>query len=110
MILGREATKGFIEPLIMGILHEGDTYGYFLAKKIAERSRQNFQLKDGTLYPALRRLEQDGLVQGYWGDQEGGGRRKYYRLTETGRVAYLAWRGNWGEFVRSVNAVLGVSL
>lgn len=104
----KELLKGCIEPLILAVLQEGDKYGYQLAREIKERSEDGFLLKDGTLYPALKRLEQDGLVESYWGESEAGARRRYYRLADAGRIAYLDWIDKWGHFVRSVNAVLGV--
>lgn len=108
MTFNRELLKGCIEPMILAVLHEGETYGYVLAREIAERSAHAFDLKDGTLYPALRRLEQDGLIEGYWGDNDSGARRRYYRLTQAGRRAHRAWMREWDRFVRSMNAVLGV--
>lgn len=108
MAVSKELLKGCIEPLILAVLHDGDTYGYLLAKEIGKRSEETFTLKDGTLYPALKRLEQDGLVESYWGDNDGGGRRRYYRLTEEGRTAHSVWLSDWGAFVRSMNSVLGV--
>ncbi len=105
----KELLKGCIEPLILAVLQTGDRYGYQLAREISERSRDTVVMKDGTLYPALKRLEQDGLVEGYWGDSEAGARRRYYRITEQGRVAYQQWCGEWSSFVRSVHAVMGVN-
>lgn len=105
----RELLKGCIEPLILAVLHEGDSYGYLLARKIGERSSDSFALKDGTLYTALKRLEQDGLVVSYWGEHDEGGRRRYYQLTEAGREAHRAWLSDWAAFVHSMNAVLRVN-
>lgn len=108
MAVSRELMKGCIEPLILAVLHDGDTYGYSLAREIGRRSEEAFALKDGTLYPALKRLEQDGLVQSYWGESQDGGRRRYYRLTDEGRTAHCEWLKDWNLFVRSMNAALGV--
>ena len=105
----KELLKGCIEPLILAALQDGDKYGYQLARDISELSSGHFQLKDGTLYPALKRLEQDGLVQSYWGEAESGARRRYYRLTDGGQAAHADWLGEWASFVRSMNAVLGVN-
>lgn len=108
MAVSRELLKGCIEPLILSVLHEGETYGYMLAREIASRSGDTFTLKDGTLYPALKRLEQDGLVESYWGAHGDSGRRRYYRLTANGRTAHREWLNDWQVFVASMNAVLGV--
>jgi PadR family transcriptional regulator PadR len=108
MAFHKELLKGCIEPLILAILQGGEKYGYQLAKEISARSEEGFVMKDGTLYPALKRLEHDGLVESYWGESEAAARRRYYRLTKAGRHAYQEWLGEWERFVRSVNAVLGV--
>ncbi|HEY3366544.1 MAG TPA: helix-turn-helix transcriptional regulator [Symbiobacteriaceae bacterium] len=107
MAINKELLKGCIEPLILAVLHDGDAYGYLLAREVAQKGGETFALKDGTLYPALKRLEQDGLVESYWGEGEGG-RRRYYRLMEPGRAAHRLWLEEWKHFVQSMNSVLGV--
>jgi DNA-binding PadR family transcriptional regulator len=70
-------------------------------KKIIELSGNRYELKEATLYTAFRRLEQDGYILSYWGDESQGGRRKYYRLTEAGKERYEQNRKDW-DFAREV--------
>lgn len=78
-------------------------YGYELAKSARERSKANFELKEGTMYLALKRLEQQLMIESYWSDEEGGagGRRKYYRITADGVRYYAQKRREW-EFIKQV--------
>jgi DNA-binding PadR family transcriptional regulator len=77
-----------IETLLFKIISAYDNYGYGLYKTLMEITNRHFEIKEATLYSGLRRLEADGLVRAYWGDETQGGRRKYYAITEAGR-AYL---------------------
>ena len=64
-------------------------YGYELAKLVREKSEEQFELKEGTLYRSVKRLEKNEWVESYWGDEQGpGGRRKYYKLTPLGKESY----------------------
>lgn len=89
----KEWLKGYIDVIILSLLVDEDLYGYEMSKKMREVSGSIFVLKEGTLYPALKRLETKKLIEGYWSDSEGAARRKYYRITESGV----------GEFRRSQN-------
>ena len=78
MELNKEIIKGHVESIILSLLQEKDLYGYEISKLIRENSKEAFEVKDGTLYVVLKRLEKLGLVISYWGDcKSGGGRRKY---------------------------------
>lgn len=77
------------------MLREGDNYGYGIYKRIIERSEHRYEVKEATLYTALRRLQQAGLVTAYWGDETLGGRRKYYRITDKGIKRYMQDRDEW---------------
>lgn len=84
MDIRREWLKGYIDLIILSLLKGEDLYGYEMSKKMKEQSRGLFLLKDGTLYPALKRLENNQFISGYWQDSEGAARRKYYRITQLG--------------------------
>ncbi|CAM4465290.1 PadR family transcriptional regulator [Paenibacillus tarimensis] len=85
MDINKEVLKGHIDTLILSLLYSRDMYGYDLAKTVREKSGNTFELKEGTLYLSLKRLEQNKWVESYWGEEQGpGGRRKYYRLTPLG--------------------------
>lgn len=76
--------------MILYVLLQGDNYGYQMIKDIYQRSGRRFELKEPTLYSSLRRLEKQRLIESYWGEAIQGGRRKYYRITDAGRIIYIA--------------------
>ena len=98
--------KGSTTVLILSLLDEGPMYGYQLAKELAARSGGVFDFKEGTLYPALHRMEKDGLVTSYWEVVEEGPSRKYYALTDQGRDALARRSRDWGSFARALLQVL----
>jgi DNA-binding PadR family transcriptional regulator len=76
-------------------LLERDSYGYEINKSIQEKTDHQYELKEATLYSAFRRLEQADFIQSYWGDQETGARRRYYRITPAGHALYHANKVDW---------------
>ncbi|MGU3397290.1 PadR family transcriptional regulator [Priestia sp. D51] len=102
MEISREILKGHIDTLILSLLHQRDMYGYELAKIVREKSEEQFELKEGTLYLSLKRLEKNNWVSSYWGDEQGpGGRRKYYKVTSLGTQNFEAKRLEW-QFVKKM--------
>ena len=101
---------GTVEMLILeAIAHGGlggSSYGYEIVQTVTGRSKGYFELKEGSLYPALHRMERQKLLDSFWKDADGR-RRKYYRLTPAGRKALEAKRQQWTEFAAGVNGVLG---
>jgi DNA-binding PadR family transcriptional regulator len=87
--------------MILRVLLDSDQYGYEIVKLIAQGSGGEYELKEATMYSSLKRLEGDGDIIWYWGDETQGGRRKYYRITEHGRETYAANRCNW-EYAKRV--------
>jgi transcriptional regulator len=100
--------KSAVEMLILEVASEGPTYGYALAQTVAERSNGYFELKEGSLYPALHRLERQKLLRSSWQEADGR-RRKYYELTPSGRTELAARKRSWVSFAAGVNGVLGTS-
>ena len=98
---------GTVEMLILEVLSQGPSYGYEIVQTVTDRSRGYFDLKEGSLYPALHRLERQKLLSSYW-TQANGRRRKYYKLTAGGRKVLDAKREQWLQFAAGVNGVLGV--
>ena len=82
-------------PLVLGILVEGDLYGYAIIKRVSELSGGGMQWTDGMLYPLLHRLERLGYVSSSWGTSEAGRRRKHYAITPTGRKALADRQEQW---------------
>jgi len=73
----------------------GNTYGYEINKSIQQKTGGQYELKEATLYTAFRRLESAGQITSYWGDETTGARRRYYRITDSGREAYKALISEW---------------
>ncbi len=83
----KEILKGYIDIIIISVLQHKAMYGYEIAKTIKEKTNESFEMKEATLYVSLKRLEKRNYLEGYWNDDKGtgGGRRRYYRITEEGR-------------------------
>ena len=95
MELGKDLVAASATPLVLAILAEGDSYGYAIINRVAELSRGELQWTDGMLYPVLHRLERQGLVAAKWGESDAGRKRKYYRLTKSGRDELAAQQQQW---------------
>lgn len=80
--------RGSIDTIILNVLIHGDNYGYNIIKEIYIKSGNNFELKEPTLYSCLRRLESQKIIESYWGLETQGARRKYYKITKTGKELY----------------------
>ncbi|WP_455683713.1 PadR family transcriptional regulator [Thomasclavelia sp.] len=93
--------RGHTDTMILKLLSEADRYGYEIIKLIAERSEGKYELKEATMYSSVRRLEADGDIIWYWGDETQGGRRKYFKITQKGKKTYLQNKGNW-EYSKQV--------
>ncbi|MCH5351071.1 MAG: helix-turn-helix transcriptional regulator [Clostridiales bacterium] len=88
--------RGNVDTLILKVLYDGDRYGYDLIKQINARSGGQWEIKQPTLYACLKRLEKQGFIKSYWdGSESGGGRRKYYTLTESGRAVFIKYRDEY---------------
>src|SRR5687768_756767 len=95
MDIGKDLVTASATPLILGIISEGDTYGYAILKRVSELSGGRLQWTDGMLYPVLHRLERQGHIEGKWGESETGRRRKYYRITDQGIAELTEQRKQW---------------
>ena len=101
-----ELLKGNTETLLLVLMEAEPMYGYQLAKEVDQRSSGYFAFKEGTMYPALHRLERDKLVEGTWQDTPNGVRRRYYRITAKGRQALADRLVEWRRFSRAMNSVM----
>lgn len=95
MRLEKDLVAASATPLVLGILAEGDLYGYAILKRVSELSGGSIQWTDGMLYPLLHRLERLGHVSSSWGTSEAGRRRKHYAITPSGRQALLERQAQW---------------
>jgi PadR family transcriptional regulator PadR len=93
--LTSDLLRGHTDTIILKFLMDGDKYGYEITKLVYELSNQEYELKEATMYSSLKRLEQDGSIASYWGDETQGGRRKYYQITASGRERYESNKQNW---------------
>lgn len=101
-----EALKGHLEGLLLAVLEAGPAHGYAVIEVLRTASGGTFDLPTGTVYPALRRLEEDGLVTSAWQEPLGERRRRVYRLTAKGTKTLAAQRESWQEFAGAVSAVM----
>jgi DNA-binding PadR family transcriptional regulator len=102
----RELLKGSTETLLLSLAAREPMYGYKLVKEMNRLSDGYFRFKEGTLYPALHRLERDGLVEGRWQQAPNGQQRRYYYITEKGRFALDSLQEEWRRFSNAVNLVI----
>ncbi len=99
--ISSDLLRGHTDTIVLGILMEGDNYGYGIYKRIIEKSDKLYEIKEATLYSSFRRLEKSGSISSYWGDETQGGRRKYYRITTLGKNVYELNKQDW-EFAKKI--------
>jgi len=95
--------KGVLELCVLALLSRADSYAYEIASRLAE----GIDMGEGTIYPLMRRMQDDGLVETYLVESTAGPSRKYYRLTEAGRASFASQKDAWRDFVGAVDAILG---
>ena len=109
MNIGKDLVAASATPLVLGILAEGDSYGYAIIKRVGELSGGELRWTDGMLYPVLHRLERFGYVEARWATVETGRRRRYYRLTGAGQAHLATQRRHW-EVVGAALREIGLKL
>lgn len=98
--------QGTLDMLILQVLALGPNHGYAISQRIQQISRDVLQVQQGSLYPALHRLENRGLLAGDWKESETGRDAKYYRLTAKGRAQLKAETASWARLVEAVGLIL----
>ena len=98
--------QGTLDLLILRVLRLGELHGWGISKRVRALSNDVLQIQQGSLYPALYRLEDRGLLAATWGISDEGRRAKFYHLTEKGRAALAEERASWRTFAGAVEAVL----
>jgi PadR family transcriptional regulator, regulatory protein PadR len=106
--MNRERLKGHLDLLLLSALAAGPAHGYAIITTLRARSDGTFDLPEGTVYPALHRLEDAGLLASSWSEADGR-KRRVYALTTKGATALAAEQTEWKRFARGVHAVLGWS-
>ena len=104
--MDRERLKGNLDLLLLSVVSSGPAHGYAIISALRDRSGGTFDLPEGTIYPALHRLEDAGLLVSTW-DRAQGRRRRVYGLTDQGAAALAAQQAEWRNFAGGVHAVLG---
>jgi PadR family transcriptional regulator PadR len=104
--ISSDLLRGHTDTIILKLLMDGDKYGYEISKLIQTNSSAEYELKEATMYSSLKRLEADGSITSYWGDETQGGRRRYYRITEKGKKVYLENKSNWEYAKRILDRLL----
>ena len=103
----RQMKKGVLDMLVLKLLNKEQKYGYQLIYELQEKSGELFILKEGTLYPILYRLEDDGLVQSCWSSPEGKQMaRKYYQITESGKQALFEIGELWMQMSDGIRQIM----
>lgn len=105
--IGKDIIRGHIDTIVLRLLSEQDRYGYEVYKEVLARSDGSYELKEPSLYSAFRRLESQGFISAYWGEESQGGRRKYYAITPTGRDYCARSRAEWQAIKRILDKLIG---
>ena len=105
--MNAETLKGHLDMLLLAAVRGEPAHGYAIAERLRSRSDGAFDLPEGTLYPALHRLEDQDLIASFWGTSENNRRAKYYRITPGGRRHLASERSRWSVLVDAVARVLG---
>lgn len=95
MSITSDIIRGHTDTIILSQLVKKNSYGYEINKAIKEKTNNEYELKEATLYTAFRRLEEQHYITSYWGDETTGARRRYYSITTEGREAYSRNKLDW---------------
>ena len=110
MDFSQDLVRGSIVPIVLSLVKDRPMYGYEMVKAVNARTGGRLEWKEGTLYPALHRLEAEGLIAGRWADapasEAPGRKRKYYSITRRGRAELARRAEQWREFSSAVNALV----
>ena len=106
-LLAKNGVKGNMTLIILSSLLNGEKYGYEITKEVARLTNNEILLKEGSLYPALHKLEKEGLAESYWQQQEPGKPgRKYYKITEKGKGKVEEERKSWTTFMGTMGRII----
>lgn len=106
MSITSDLLRGHTETIILAQLLKHDSYGYEINKSVKRLTEGLYELKEATLYSAFRRLEDQGFINSYWGNEVSGARRRYYTLTSSGRKAYQRNLEDWLEAKTLIDALI----
>ncbi len=101
-----ELMKNNTESLLLCLIGQKPMYGYQIIKELEKKSEGYFRFREGTLYPALHRLEKMGLIEGRWQVLEGERKRRYYYITEKGHNLLSVKKAEWQDFLKAVSLIV----
>ncbi|MGM9940832.1 MAG: PadR family transcriptional regulator [Bulleidia sp.] len=106
MAISSDLIRGHTDTIILRFLYAQDSYGYEINRNIRTITDGEYELSEATLYTAFRRLEKDGYIESYWGNENSGARRRYYRITDKGKQLYdrnlKEWEASYSMIERLV--------
>jgi len=105
-IMSSDLLRGNTDTIVLNILADGDAYGFEIYNRILEKTDGQYEPKETTLYSSYKRLEADGDIDSYWGDETQGARRKYYRITAKGRKVLAQGLRDWKFTQKIINDLL----
>jgi len=103
--IASDIIRGHTDTILLARLAAGDSYGYEINKAIERKTEGKYELKEATLYTAFKRLEENGCITSYWGDETTGARRRYYAITDGGRRTLLALRREWEDARQMIDSL-----
>lgn len=106
MSIAADLIRGHTDAIILAHLIGGDSYGYRINNAIKQATQNTYELKEATLYTAFRRLESAGCISSYWGECEGGARRRYYSITRHGIETYRKMIDEWRNANEIINKLI----
>lgn len=107
MHIPKDLVAASAAPMVLGILADGESYGYAILQRVKELSGGAIEWTDGLLYPLLHRLEDQGQVEASWGTAENGRKRKYYRITIHGRESLGEHQRQWATVIDALRVTWG---
>lgn len=106
MALTADLLRGHTDTILLRLLKEKDSYGYEINKQIERITEGQIMLSEATLYTAFRRLEKEGWITSFWGDENSGARRRYYHITEAGKKEYRRRLEEWRHTYRLLERLI----
>jgi DNA-binding PadR family transcriptional regulator len=94
-VIPKDLAAASSRPIVLGILAQGEDYGYSIIRRVREASGGHLEWSEGMLYPVLHRLETEGLIRSFWKETDTGRRRKYYRISKAGKASLAEHRRQW---------------
>ena len=104
--ISKDIIRGHVNSIVLNILSQKDSYGYEISKIVKDLSKDKYHINEATLYTVFRRLEKAEEIKSYWGDETQGGRRKYYKITDSGKRQLVDAQKAWIFAKEVINALV----